>query len=1004
MRTFRLLCLLLVLASVGALGGEPNDRLSVQTSFDIPAQTLSASLRQLAQQAGVQISFEEDLVRGIAAPPLKTRQSVADALRTLLNQTGLIYVASGDAIAVRRAFRLNNESKSPPRSSNRTSANQDTAANSNHLAAAEAASAPAARAAREAPLSRAAAEELEMIVVTGSRLKHLYAEGPSPVHVITRQAIDRSGATTVREVLNTVTQNATSRDESGNPSFLGASTVQLRGLPFGTTLLLLNGRRLGASGAQASANIFDLNNIPLEAVERIEVLTDSATAIYGADAIGGAVNLILREDFDGSGVAAGYGASSHGGDAAERRAAFTIGGKGDTLSGLLVLDYYDRDLLHSSERSLTANSDFSRFGGEDGRSTSAYPGNVYSLDGSPLPGLTSTFAGIPSGTNGIGLTPDDFQATDGMLNLFEPAPYMTLLGGAERKSVFASGHWRPTSSLDLFAEALFTHRTQLIDFAPEPLLFGQFGFFVVPAENPFNPFGVPVGVDYRFVELGPRTNDATTDFSRFVLGASGAVGRFEWQVYGLADRDETEVLNGGTLNSLLNSSVVQQYLDSIDPAVALNVFSTTGNNNPQTLAALLSEGVTTDDLGTRAAMAEAVVRGPLFQLPGGPLSMALGVNYRREKVEFLAPLIVDLRNERSSKAVFAEVSVPLVGPQLEVPAVHSLELMLAGRYDDYDDFDDSTNPQFGLTWRPRSNLLVRASYGEAYKAPTAFQMFLPPIGFQGGGLDPARDNEPTEFFISFGGNPELKPEIGTSRTLGLVWEPQSARGLSITLSAFRVEQEDFITTFDTDLLLANEALFPSRVRRGPPLPGDPPGLPGPILSVDLSNLNFGSLTTQGLDAGLEYAFAPGAWGEFVASLYGTYVDEFQIVLTPGTAAQNVVNHANQSGYPLRFKGSAGLAWHGASGWSAALIARYRGSYTDYDGLSTLASQTLIDAQLARRFGDRGDIGWLRSLEATLGVTNATDQQGEFANTFAGYDFLQSDMRGRFFYVNLKARF
>ena len=997
-------CVLLTLLCMSAHGADAiSDRLSSQTNFDIPAQSLGGSLKELAHQAGVQILFEESTVRGLSAPALQARQSVEQALRALLRNTGLVYVASGDAIAVRKSFRLRNESTTPPRDDSRSGVINDEGGTPDRQRLAQATGAAVAGGADRPDAPGLVSDELEMVVVTGSRLKRIEAAGPSPVHVITRQEIDRSGAATVREVLNTVTQNANSRDESGNASFLGASTVQLRGLPLGTTLILLNGRRIGASAAQVSFNIFDLSNVPLEAVERIEVLTDSASAIYGADAIGGAVNIILKQDFDGAGAGVRYGTSSES-DADERQASFTIGGNGDKLSGMLVLDYYDRDLLHASERELTRTSDFTRFGGDDLRSTFSYPANVYSLDGGPLPGLANSFAGAPAGTDGVGLTPADFAATDGVLNLFETAPYQTLQSAAERKSVFASGRYRITPQTSVFAEALYTHRRQLVEFPPEPLPFGQFGFFTVPANNPFNPFGVPVGVDYRFVELGPRTNDATTDFSRFVVGASGAWGRVGWEVYWLGDRDETDVVNGATLNSFLNVPLIQQALDSSDPSVALNVFSTTGNNNPQTLTALLDATATVDDLNSRASMAEAVVRAPLWDLPAGPMNAVLGVNVRNEKVDFLSPLAGDLRDQRRSKSVFAELAVPLVGPAQGISGVSSLELTAAVRYDDYDDFDSSTEPQFGLTWRPWQSLLLRASYGEAYKAPTPFQLFFPRLTLPGTAFDPQRGGEPSDFVMIRGGNPELEPEQGNSTSFGFIWEPRFAPGFSIQMNAFRVRQEDFITALSVDQLLENEALFPGRVVRGEPTPADPPNFAGPIISVDTSNVNFGGITTEGLDGEFQYAFPPGDWGEFVASLSFTYIDEFAVRLTPGVPPENRVNEASDAGYPLRFRGSGALTWNTQGGWSATLNTRYNCSYTDYDGIHELPSQTLMDVQLQRRFGTRGGLWLLDDLEATLGVVNLTDQQGEFSRSFAGYDYQHADMRGRFFYLNLKARF
>jgi iron complex outermembrane receptor protein len=299
---------------------------------------------------------------------------------------------------------------------------------------------------------------------------------------------------------------------------------------------------------------------------------------------------------------------------------------------------------------------------------------------------------------------------------------------------------------------------------------------------------------------------------------------------------------------------------------------------------------------------------------------------------------------------------------------------------------------------------LRGSYGEAFKAPTAFDLCQPRVSFPSSALDPSRANAPSEFIETFGGNSGLAPETGKSVSIGLVWEPSFAPGLRASLNEFRLEQEDFITTLSADLILANEALFPSRVVRAPPGPADPPGFAGQLISVDTSNINFGKITVKGADLQLEYAFPASAYGEFVSTLAGTYIDEFKILVTPGTEPINQVSHANDAGYPVRFKGNAGLSWSGLSGWSAAATARYLASYTDYDGVRKLPSQTLLDLQMGYRFGSHSAMRLLEGLETTAGVINLTDNQGHFSNNFAGYDSQQMDIRGRFYYVNLKARF
>jgi iron complex outermembrane receptor protein len=967
----------------------------------IPPGDLNVALESLVKQTGVQLLYDVKQVEGLRTPGVSEAASPQAAVDALLKGTALtIKTDASGAILI-----------AAPLSKRVTAMAEDTDAARLRLAQAGREATPttggrtADQAARDrsgvAPSVDISTFTLDEIIVTGSRLKRLEVEGPSPVVVITREEIERSGATTAREVLNTVTQNAVSRDESGLGTFLGASTVQLRGLPLGTTLMLINGRRVGSSGPTVSANLFDLNNIPLGAIERIEVLTDSASAIYGADAVGGAVNLILRNDFTGAGASVRFGRSSEG-DADERNAALTFGGKGESFSGLVVLDFFDRDPLRGKDRKLGSTWDLSRLGagGTDFRESTAYPANLYGFDPdtfefAPLPGLTTPLAASPPGTDGVGLTPADFAASDGTHSLFDPGPYQTLQAEAKRKSVFASGRYVAASAVELFAEALYTHRDQIIEFAPQPV-----SFATVPASNPFNPFGVDVWADYRLLELGPRAYEQTSEFSRFLVGASGPLGQhFDWQVYALADEDASDLFNRG----VADAATLQSFLDSTDPSVALNVFSTTGNNNPQTLAALRAAGESTDELSTRSRMAEAVLRGALFNVPAGPVSMVLGLNARHERVDYLrGSENITLRDERDIKAAFAELSLPLVGAAQGIPAVHSLELTAAIRHDDNSDFESSTNPQFGVMWRPVPSLLLRSSYGEAFKAPSAFHLGLLPLTLPFAALDPLRGDTPSPFLLRLGGNRDLKPETGKAWSAGLVWEPAFAPGFSAMLSGFRVEQEDFITVVLPDVILANEDLFPGRVVRAPVDPSDPTGFAGQIISVDSSFANFGRLTVKGADGQLKYAFPRTTYGEFAASLGATYIDEYEIFVTPGVAPSNEVNQANAAGYPVRLKGNAGVNWSSSSGWSAGMIARYLNSYTDYDGMRELPSQTWLDVQVGRRF-DNLPLLSLDNVEATLGVTNLTDNQGDFSNNF-GYDFVQSDIRGRFFYVSLKARF
>lgn len=967
--------------------------------FSIPPQSLASALIQFSKQADVQVVGNAATIANLDTAGVSGQHSAREALRLLLGAHALIF----QEVTSRSVRILPQEEVAQPSSANQANhAERIAQENTVHDAARNTIQDATPLDQRSERAAGGERIELEEILVTGSRLKRSETVGPSPVITITKRDIERSGAATVREVLNALPQTAVSRDESAT-SFAGASTVQLRGLSAGSTLVLINGRRASAYNESS----FDLNSLPLEAIERIEVLTSTASAIYGADAIGGAVNFILRRSYEGVGVSLGYGTSSHG-DASEREAVLFAGDAGDKYSGLAVVSVYDRDPLLARDRELTRSSDFRRFGGLDLRSTASYPANVYALPGNGnLPGLNSRFASVPAGSDGIGLTPADFAATDGVLNRYNSMSSVSLGSEATRLGVFTTGSVQVGPTIRLFGEALYSRNEQPVQTAADVLFGGAFGFFIVPAENPFNPFGVPVGVDYRFEELGPRTLDGTMTYSRAVVGAGGPLlSRLEWELSVLYDRNEQKVVTRNAVNAFdpAQAVLVQQYLSSTDPNVALNVFSSTGNNNPQTLQALLNE--TTSQSTVKGLVAEAQVRGPLFQLATGEVQIAVGASSRRDEAAFADDITAPLDRSKTSWALFAETAIPLVSAAQSVPGIHSAEATIAVRRDEYDTFGGETNPQFGLLWRPAPSLLIRGSYGEAFKAPTLYDLYSVGEDFVQFLFDPLRDDELVDIVLHQGGNPNVKPEQGEALAFGAIWEPQFAPGLSFGATAFRLEHTDLITRFlDFTAVLSHPELFGDRIVRAAPTPEDQQaGRPGRLLSLDMTTLNFGRVTVRGVDAELRYAFAPTGLGSFTWSAFGSYIDEYEIQLTPDALASNEVGHANRAGYPTRFKASSQLGWSGQRGFGASLTARYLHSYADYvdfvDVQRKMDAQTLWDLQASYQ----GSVFNVPGISISLGVINLADEQGSYSNSGLGYDFQQADIRGRFIYMNLKKEF
>lgn len=929
---------------------------SAVQEFDIPPQTLESALRQIASTKGVQILFLAEDVRGMDTAGVKGRFTSSEAIQELIKGKELSLSTNGrDVFTIKPASpgtKVKSEAGRPP---------------------------------------------AERVEVTGSRIRRADIEGAQPVTVYSRQDIERSGAATVRELTNLFTQNSAGRDESAASIFLGQSRVQLRGLPAGSTLILLNGRR-------THTNDFNLNSIPLAAIDRVEILADSASAVYGADALAGAVNYVLRKDFDGVEFS-GRAGTSYNHDATEWETSIIAGGTTGRFSGLTLISYFSRDGVPLSDRDLTSTSDFRRFGGLDQRGTTSYPGNVYALPGrGNLPGLSSTFAAIPGGT-GIGLRPADFAATAGTRNRFDAIAPLSLVPEAERMSFFGTGNYRLSDTVDLFVEGLATSSGVKVTNSPPTIPAGSSGAFVrVPSTNPFNPFGVDVGVDYLFGELSPRLNDATTNYQRLLLGARGdLVSRLNWEVSLLADREDQKVARLGDVNF----AAVQRAVNDTNPATSLNVFSSIANNNPATLSSVRRD--TVDDIRRDAQTLQLLVRGDAATLPAGPLQFVVGADARRESDRTLIEIPSTgtrsaLDKARTVKAYFGELAVPLIAAARPSQS-NLLEATLAVRHDDYSDFGTATSPYAGLAWRPIPRLLVRGTFGEGFKPPTLADSGTNRAELVSPITDPLRGNVSTAVNVIAGGNPALQPERSRSFTLGFIAEPPLLAGATIYATAFRLKQSDAIQrSIPVNTLLLNAPIFGDRIVRAPPSATDlARNQPGALVSIDISFANFGTVKVQGVDFGMKLRPWQTADNLVVLAVDGTYTDKYDAQLTPGTPERSFLNTSNTAAYPLRLRLNSSLDWSGALGMGAGITARWIGERTDFDGVRKLGQQVLVDLRLSFDCSKRAN-DLFGKLKVSAGVQNVNNEQGEFANNSIGYDYLRSDLRGRFYYVSVSKAF
>ncbi len=968
MRTNRSLLAAGTAAAALALFAAPMPAFAQQRTFDfnIPAQDLGGALRALARASGEQVIFQGSAVRGRRSSPLSGSHSVDEALRIMLQGTGL------DGSRSRRGILI--------------------------VAVATPASVEV-QAGSAAADSGSAAEEA--IVVTGSRLAQRSQDGPTPVTTFTEDAIAQLGSSNLADVLDYLPQNSFSQVEVNSAS--GARPIQLRGLGRGTTLVLANGRRTVTSGLQISRSGFDLNQIPLAAVERVEILSNSASAIYGADAIAGVVNVILRRRIERPVVDLYYGLAEGGHD--ERRASLSFGVSSSSFRSAFTADYFRRTPLFGFERDITSSSDFRRFGGTDRRSQNANPGNVFSNTAANLPGLTSTFAAVPSGSTGVGLTRADFLATQGILNLASPNSFTSIIPASERYSGSASFEFDLSDSITLFGDLLYSHTEDRLRLSPNSL-----SNLLVPANNPFNPFGVPVRVRFLLTDLGPREGFSESELVRGVLGARGEIGDWNWEVALLGTQD---ISNSSSNVNFTDPARVAAALASTNPATALNPFQNGPGGSPELLASLLAAPIF-DPSEAGAQQASAVLSGPVFRLPAGPVEIVIGGELRKENIDFnaaVAGTTTTLAANRDTEAVFAELRVPLIGPDMNVPLVKRLTVTGAARYDHYSDFGSTFNPQIALEWEVDRALMLRASYGTSFRAPPLFDLYQPVIVVPSQAItDPRRNNEQYTTPSQRAGNPGLDAETADSYSAGLVYRPAWLDGARFGVDYWRIKQDRRVQEFTAAVVLANEAALPGRVARAAPTAQDiAAGLPGRVTFVNATSLNFGSVDTDGIDLTMAYRMVTEA-GTFSANLAATYVLNFDAATLPNVPAIERAGRAHTEGTIPEWRATAGLGWS-YRGLQVSTTARYRDSYADATTQNVLTgrridSQILIDAQVAFEFGRGiGPSTRLDGMELRVGVNNLFDTAPQFSEVFfLGVDPSQADLRQRFIYFRLTKPF
>lgn len=621
--------------------------------------------------------------------------------------------------------------------------------------------------------------DLDRISVTGSRIRGANMETQQPILTMTRESLEKQGFSSVADVLNNLTSAgspAISRSDSlSSGENVGGYYVDLRNLGAQRTLVLMNGKRLGAT----TAGYQDLGQIPMSAIERIEVLKDGASSIYGSDAIAGVVNVITRKNFDGGEVNVYFGQYDQG-DGENQQYSMTLGATGERGSMTLSAEYSKQDPVWAKDRW------YSRDGGKGPNSTAADDWSSVSQNSTwcdprvwgnckPRAGDVPQPEWYTLNAGGNPNNPADYH-------LLTPAEYansneqMSVLTGTERKSLYVNGTYDFTDTISLNADVLYNERNtdqQIAGYPYQSLswglpLSGESAFNPLPASTDPDVARAPVEFRRRLWEV-PRTTESQLKTLRFAPTVSGyfefAGKTFDWDVGALWNRNESIKSNHGDMSliaaeqalgaSFINANGVAQCGTAANPVALgdcrpwnpLLPYGVAGQGSladPE-LQDFLFPTYTTRGV-TKTTSFTANLAGSIVTLPAGDLGFAVGVEHRKEEGSYVPDAFSQsgmstglgqkpTQGEYDLNEVYLELNVPILA---DMAFAKELTLNVASRYSDYSNFGGTTNSKFGLTWRPMDELLVRGTYAEGFRAPTiadlygglssSFERYIDPCG------------------------------------------------------------------------------------------------------------------------------------------------------------------------------------------------------------------------------------------------------------------------------------
>lgn len=855
----------------------------------------------------------------------------------------------------------------------------------------------------------AQAQNLERVEITGSSIRRSIAnEGALPISVYKASELREAGVTTVEGVVARIaaSQSSLTGSQSIGSGTGGASVADLRGLGANKTLILLNGRRVANFAFDSS--YVDLNSIPFAVIDRIEVLRDGASAIYGTDAIGGVINFITKRNFNGVELAAELSRPrAAGGD--EERQSFTLGFGDLQTNGFNIWGAIDK---HKQQSVAALDRKFASTGIIEDRGLFKISGTTFPGNFTQTQADGSTLVGNPSEAGGCA-PPLSVPLGDGRC-VFDYSGMIDIIPETEQTTMALRGTIKLPGDALLSAEYAGSQSQNIARVASDPV-----GGIVLAPGNPFYPTTFP-GIDptrnisagWRMIPAGKRTNEANATADRFVIDLRGSVGGTDYTAGMYAS--ESRVSDGAT-DGYVNARLIRQYVNE----GRLNPFGTATPAQIALIETAKMRGTFATATGSTRGVDLRLSRD-LFEMGGGAAAGSVGVEARRE----------DYRNDTDDNMVNNVPSagrspyhagggrdIVAVTGELLLPIARSFEVSLAARFDKYSDAGSTFNPKIGFKFQPTKAFLLRGSANTGFRAPSLDEMWGPqsvtysendyddpllcPGGTVAAGGVSVRDCGMQVQRLT-GGNPDLKPEKSKTFSLGFAIEP--ARNLTFSMDYWNIRLTNQILAFPEQAVMADASKYASRYVRCNQLSAaeqerydrclnDWAGSNALAYVVTLTD-NLGGLKTDGIDLTAAYGLSFGSAGNLALSYDGTYVRSYQYQRTESDPYIEMAGRYEDGWVAFRWQHNIGARWD-AGRWAAQLNVRHKTGYTDENLVepeyyNKVKGYTLVDVSAT--------VKPIKNLSLTLGVKNLFDKDPPFTNqgsTFQqGYDPRYTDPLGR----------